>query len=127
MGLSVNYTFRLPLTVSAADVRARLERWREFARMLGMKTLIPVHKVSHDQLFMTGFVFERDEEQDATIGHDVPVEEGFAFSVQPPGSGCETLCIALCRYPAWIQTKRGRKRTRLGGAWRYSSSCKTQY
>ena len=127
MGLTVNYDLRLPLTVSAAEVRARLERWREFAQTLGMTPRTAVDSVDPDMPFMSGFVMDRDEEQDATIGHEVPVEEGFCFWVQPPGKGCETLRIALCRYPATIATKRGPRETRLGGAWRYQSCCKTQY
>lgn len=127
MGLTVNYDLRLPLTVSAAEVRARLEQWREFAQTVGMKLMTAVEAVERDELFMTGFVMERDEEQDATIGHEVPVEEGFVFWAQPPGTGCETLRVGLCRYPASIETKRGPRETKLGGAWRYQSCCKTQY
>lgn len=127
MGLSINYDLRLPLSVSAAEVRARLEKWREFATTLGLEPRTAVDEVAGDELFMTGYVFEHDEAQDATIGHPVPVEEGFVFWAQPPGSGCETLRIALCRYPSSIETKRGTRETKLDGAWRYQSSCKTQY
>jgi hypothetical protein len=125
MGLTVNFDFRLPVSITAQEVRARLERWREFAVALNFGAVSTVRAVRPDEIGLTGVVWEVDG--DTHMGFDVPVEEGFTFRVRPHSPGAETLCIALCRYPAWIETKRGRKPTALEGAWRYQGFCKTQY
>jgi hypothetical protein len=44
-----------------------------------------------------------------------------------PGEGCEPLNVGLCRYPATVTDKQGKKRTTKLKSWSWSSFCKTQY
>jgi hypothetical protein len=126
MGLTVYYDFRLPLAVPADEVQALLGRWRALAAELDAGPVTRVRKVTRHQLFMTGLHYEPKPHGGGRIGHEVPVEEGFAFALQP-AEGCEPLRIALCRYAGEIVTRRGLTPTKLDGAWRYQSFCKTQY
>jgi hypothetical protein len=68
---------------------------------------------------------------DRPIHLTVPPQEIIAFEMLP-GPGCESANFGLCRYPSRIlaEIRSGRKKqidTGLGGRWRWSSFCKTQY
>ena len=68
---------------------------------------------------------------DRSIHLTVPPQEIIAFETLP-GPGCESANFGLCRYPPRIvaEIRSGRKKridTGLGGRWRWSSFCKTQY
>jgi hypothetical protein len=57
--------------------------------------------------------------------------ELIGFEIRP-GAGCESANFGLCRYPARIvreSAERGREAidTEIGGTWRWSTFCKTQY
>jgi hypothetical protein len=61
----------------------------------------------------------------------VQPEELIGFAIRP-GAGCESANFGLCRYPARIvresaDREREEIETGIGGSWRWSGSCKTQY
>jgi len=56
---------------------------------------------------------------------DVPPTRILAFETWP-GEGCEAANFGLCQYPATIEHRGKRIRTKMDG-WRWSSFCKTQY
>jgi hypothetical protein len=127
MGLTVHYKLRLPGTVTktAAEnlVHTAHSRATAFVRRNKLAGITPVLEADPDSFLSRQFVTE--ERDGDTVGHEVPPECGWLFSVHP-GRDCESIICGLAFYPATIRVGRRTLRTGCGG-WGYSGFCKTQY
>lgn len=127
MGLTVHYQLRLPGTVTqvAAErlVRTAHSRAASLVRRHKLAGITRVLEADPDAFLSRRFVTEKRNGD--TVGHEVPPERGWLFSVQP-GQDCESVVCGLAFYPAAIRVGRRTLRTGCGG-WGYSGFCKTQY
>ena len=83
MGLTVYYDFRLPLAVSAGEVQVLLLRWRAFVVELGAGSVSALRPVKPADLFAQGTIIERMGPGRDDAYYDVPVTEGWQFTLQP--------------------------------------------
>lgn len=127
MGLTVHYQLRLPGTVTKTAagnlVRTAHSRAAALVRRHKLAGITPVLEADADSFLSRQFVTE--EQGGDTVGHEVPPECGWLFSVHP-GRDCESVICGLAFYPATIRVGRRTLRTGCGG-WGYSGFCKTQY
>ncbi len=127
MGLTIHYQLRLPGTVGKAAaehlVRAVHRRSAALVRRRKLAEITPMQEADLDSFRSCQFVSEKRD--GTTVGHDVPADCGWMFSVWP-GPDCESARFGLCHYPATIKVGRRTLRTGCGG-WGYASFCKTQY
>ena len=113
------------VTKTAAEnlVRTVHRRATAFVRRHKLAGITPVLEADEDSFLSRQFVTE--ERDGTTVGHEVPPELGWLFSVHP-GRNCESVICGLAYYPATIRVGRRTLRTGCGG-WGYSGFCKTQY
>lgn len=127
MGLTVHYQLRLSGTVTkpAAEnlVRTAHSRAAALVRRLKLAGITPVLEADADSFLSRQFVTE--ERNSNTVGHEVPPECGWLYSIHP-GRDCESVICGLAFYPATIRVGRRTLPTLCGG-WGYSGFCKTQY
>lgn len=132
MGLTIHYS--LQCNGSTEQARHAVERLRLRASELPFESVSPTIEFSGDECD-----FENCDDEDPSrwllIQARQLLDPGFvevrptrviAFSAWP-GEGCEPANIGLCKYPATVIDRHGKKRQTKLRQWHWKSFCKTQY
>lgn len=127
MGVSIHYSLRLPTrSIAKAErtVRTLREASLQLARERGLGAVTPVFPLAESVMYGTQFVVVQEGEY--SRGIEVEPIAGWCFAVTV-GRDCEPATFGLGRYPSTVEDGDHRRRTGLGGVWRFRGACKTQY
>ncbi len=127
MGVSIHYSLRLPTrSVAKAERTVQLVRGAalELANQRGLGAVTPVFPLAESVVFGTQYLIV--DEGDYSRGIEVEPITGWCFAVTV-GRDCEPAVFGLGRYPSTVEDGDRRRRTGLGGVWRFRGACKTQY